>query len=128
MQPFLLMLLCIMQILFNGCSSAPDKLQREYAGDSRTLRYGEAFSFGFQNGAWSEIKDANGGTVVQFKGTISTGLHDFSLRSLAKSGDRSTFLSACVYLGNLVKTGKMAGNQDISFNIADYPITKQGRY
>ena len=118
--------LLALQLLFSACSATPDRLQREFCGDNRTLTYGQAFTFGLQNGVWSEYKDAKGGPVVQFKGSISTGLHDYALGKLLKEGDRSTFRFACAYLGNLVKTGKVTGDSDITFNIADYPITKTG--
>jgi hypothetical protein len=113
-------------VLLTSCENTSDQVKKGYNGDDKTITYGQAFALAFQNGVWSETKDDQGEKIAQFTGKISTGLHAFALEKKNKSGDRVMFSSACSYLATLVRKGKVAGQPDITFNISDYPITKQG--
>lgn len=116
----------VLLVFAAGCFKTSDKIQRTYFGESKTLKYGPVMAFAFKNGVWTEVKDPKYGSVAQFKGTIPSEIHDFALLSMSKKGDRATFDAACAYVGNLIKAGKITGDPDISFNIADYPFDQQG--
>jgi hypothetical protein len=117
----------VLMLVLAGCFSAADKLQRTYFGESKTLKYGPVMAFCFKDGVWSEVKDPQNGSLAQFKGVITSGLHDFAMAKITKTGERSTFDAACGYVGNLIKTGKIAGDANITFKPADYPFDPQGK-
>jgi hypothetical protein len=113
-------------VVLAGCGSATGKVRDGHYNNDKTFTYGRAFEMAFQNGAWSESKDAQGVPIVQFTGQISPGLHDFVSASLNKRGERAIFISACEYTTALMKNGKPEGQQNISFKVSDYPVIQQG--
>jgi hypothetical protein len=123
---FLLPAAFLCGILFSGCGDNVTVVKRGVFANDSSVTYEKAFSAAFSDGKWSEVPGNNNEKLVQFTGKITPGLHEYAVGIFQKGKTRIKFGSACVFLSGLIKSGKVADDKGITFNIRDYPINSNG--